>query len=384
MTSRIIGRGLWALAAALFFSLTAAAANGSLLPVDAIGLSQVQSLFPNLDGRDDITGQSQRVAVIDTGIQLNHPALGSSTVVAGINYAAGATYGSTTPSQYADQNGHATFVAGVIGSRDPSRLGVAPGVEFVSVRALASDGTGAFSDIAKSLEWVVTNATSLNITAVNLSMGSSTLYTSPAGVPTYSTYNRIAAAFSTLKNMNIVIAVASGNNGSSTSMSLPAIMDNIISVGATDTTDHIASYSNRNQYLELLAPGSSLNSLTLNSGYATGSGTSYAAPIVAGSAMLLRELYSQFTDNLAGKFSSYEERVLSLLQSTSDQIIDPATGRSYDRIDLLAAVNAVYAEFGQQTSVPEPASIALFALGSFMLIRRRKYHTELIQAGAER
>ncbi|MFA7237608.1 MAG: S8 family serine peptidase, partial [Phycisphaeraceae bacterium] len=221
-------------------------------------------------------------------------------------------------------------------------------------------------------------------TAVNLSMGSSTLYTSPAGVPTYSTYNRIAAAFSTLKNMNIVIAVASGNNGSSTSMSLPAIMDNIISVGATDTTDHIASYSNRNQYLELLAPGSSLNSLTLNSGYATGSGTSYAAPIVAGSAMLLRELYSQFTDNLAGKFSSYEERVLSLLQSTSDQIIDPATGRSYDRIDLLAAVNAVYAEFGQQTSVPEPASIALFALGSFMLIRRRKYHTELIQAGAER
>ncbi|MFA7237222.1 MAG: S8 family serine peptidase, partial [Phycisphaeraceae bacterium] len=259
MTSRIIGRGLWALAAALFFSLTAAAANGSLLPVDAIGLSQVQSLFPNLDGRDDITGQSQRVAVIDTGIQLNHPALGSSTVVAGINYAAGATYGSTTPSQYADQNGHATFVAGVIGSRDPSRLGVAPGVEFVSVRALASDGTGAFSDIAKSLEWVVTNATSLNITAVNLSMGSSTLYTSPAGVPTYSTYNRIAAAFNTLKNMNIVVAVASGNSGSSTSMSLPAIMDNIISVGATDTTDQIASYSNRNQYLELLAPGSSLN-----------------------------------------------------------------------------------------------------------------------------
>ncbi len=366
---------LAAVAAALWFALSASPASSGTFGVGQVhGVSAVAEALPTLDGANDFTGVAQRVAVIDTGIDFDHPGLGG-RVVAGRNMAANAPWGSTAPADFDDRNGHGTFVAGVIGSEDPDRPGLAPAAEFVAVRVLAADGNGSLLDLALGLEWVAQNAAALNITTVNISIGVNSVFASPDDVPGWTSYRRIRDALDQLEAMNIVTAAAAGNDGSTEGLTAPAIFDAPISVGASNHSGGLAGFSNRNAELDLLAPGTSIRSLWKDGGVSVGSGTSFAAPQVAGTAVLLREVYEQFTTDLTGEFDSFTDRLVDLLQRTGVEVFDPASELTFQQIDLYAAVAEVHAEFNVPLpgpAVPEPATLAVFALGLAVLAGKRR------------
>jgi len=255
----------------------------------------------------------------------------------------------------------------VIASQDTARPGVAPNVEIISVRVAASNGQASFSDIAYGLEWVVANASSLNITTVNLSYGSSTLYANENAVPDWTTNRRLRNAFANLKDQNIVSAVASGNDGSSTALNLPAIFDDVVSVGASNDDDTIWPSTNRNASLDLLAPAVGVGSLWKNGGSSYGSGTSYAAPVVAAASVLIRDAIEFFSDDIEGDFPTFQDRVIDLLQSTGQPVYDPASDLTFSRIDIDAALRQVYADYGAQVQVPEPGTVMLMIAGMIVI-----------------
>jgi len=230
--TRTLRLGLTVPASILSIAVFASSASGLVMVNDLIGAESARQTFPEVDGVHDFTGKVQRIAVVDTGVQYDHPSL-ADKVVDGVNFSASAPWGATLPSQFTDGHGHGTFIGGVIASRHTARPGVAPEVEIVSVRVGASNGQASFSDIAHGLEWVAEHAAALNITAVNLSFGSSTLFASQSEVPAWTTNRRLEAVFGALRSMNVVTAVASGNAGSTTGLSLPAVFDDVVAVGAT-------------------------------------------------------------------------------------------------------------------------------------------------------
>jgi len=356
MTRHMVRRGGIALFSAIVVALLTRPAGGVQFTAEHVGFNALRQNHPDLNAVNERTGEVQRVAVLDTGIDWQHPAL-ADRVVAGANFAANFTYGSEQPADFDDLNGHGTFVAGMLGSTDPNHPGLVDGVELVSVRVLAANGQGSFGDIARGLGWVIDHAEQLNITAVNLSLGSDTLFASPDDIPGFSTLNTIGQHFATLESMGLVTAVASGNDGSSTELNLPAIYEPVVSVGASTGNDNIANFTNRNPELELLAPGVGIQSLWNNGGIRTGSGTSFAAPVTTAAAVVLRDAYLRFTDDLAGDFDSFQDRLVDLLQRTGEPIHDPASDLTFARIDVAAATASIYEEFG--VAIPEPTTLMM-------------------------
>ncbi len=222
-----------------------------------IGLPQVDATYP-------YRGSGYSVAVIDTGIDYNNPALGGGwgkRVIAGYNFVAN----NTNPM---DDNGHGTHVAGIIGSSDATYTGIAPDVNFVALKVLDSTGSGTFGAVDEALQWVVAHQAQYHIVAVNMSLGSGNFTTNP--------YSYLESDFATLKSDGVFIAVASGNSfysvGSAQGLAYPAISPQVVSVGAvwdgnfgavswvsgardnTTAVDAIASFTQRSTGLDILAP----------------------------------------------------------------------------------------------------------------------------------
>ena len=129
------------------------------------------------------TGQGQTVVVIDTGIAYDHADLGGGygpgyRVVGGYDFSGTAA---NNPFDFGSMGGHGTAVAGIIGGSDPQHLGVAPGVDFVSLRVFDNNGNGSLNWVSEALQWVDANRNSFEypITTVNLSLGITSNSTSP-------------------------------------------------------------------------------------------------------------------------------------------------------------------------------------------------------------
>ena len=209
------------------------------------------------------TGDPVKVGVIDTGIDLKHPDL-KENIKGGYN----AINPSKSPN---DDNGHGTHVAGIIAALNNNIgvVGVGPKIDLYAIKVLNASGSGYLSDVIEGLQWAVSNG----MQVVNMSLGTSQ--------DVQSFHDAILSAY----EAGVTIVAAAGNTGGS--VIYPAAYPEVIAVSATDENDQIASFSSRGPEIDLAAPGVSIYSTYKGSTYKTLSGTSMAAPHVAGAAALL-------------------------------------------------------------------------------------------------
>ena len=231
------------------------------------------------------------VAVIDTGVDLDHPDLNVHT--------AGARNCATGRSAD-DGNGHGTHVAGTIGALDDEQgvVGVAPGARIWPVRVLNNNGSGSYSAIICGIDYVTANADRIEV--ANMSLGGSGADDGNCGNTNNDAMHR-AVCGSVAAGVTYV--VAAGNEASNAAGSVPAAYDEVITVSAladfnglpgggaaatcrSDVDDTFANFSNYGADVDLIAPGVCITSTWKGGGYDTISGTSMASPHVAGGAAL--------------------------------------------------------------------------------------------------
>ncbi len=201
--------------------------------------------------------------IIDTGIDLDHPDLN-------VNPSRGWNF--VTGTQNADDdNGHGTHCAGIVAAKDNliGVVGVAAGATVVPVKVLNRRGSGAYSTIIKGVDFVAANAQPDDV--ANMSLGG----------PYYLALNQ---AVETAAAKRIFFSLAAGNESTLASSKSPASAGgaNIYTISAMGNGDIWAYYSNYGDPIRYCAPGSSILSTYKGGGYATLSGTSMAAPHVAG------------------------------------------------------------------------------------------------------
>lgn len=212
------------------------------------------------------TGAGVDAYIIDTGILLNHADFAGRAV--GGYSAIGAV------TNYVDQNGHGTHVAGIVGG---STYGVAKNINLIAVRVLDATGAGSTAGVIKGVDWVTGHHTTRPAVA-NMSLGGGA---SAA----------LDLAVSNAIKDGVVMCVAAGNSSADAGRSSPARVATAITVGATgayptlgSNYDVFASYSNYGSVVDVFAPGTSIMSAYIpnNTSTAILSGTSMATPYVAG------------------------------------------------------------------------------------------------------
>ena len=206
------------------------------------------------------------IAIVDSGVQPDHPDL-KAKLVAGYDF----VQDDNDPS---DAIGHGTHVAGIAAAATNNAQGVAgacPECRLMPVRVIGPTGTGFVSDIARGITYAADNGARV----INLSLGGSGSQTLQRAVD----YAWSKGAF---------LTCAAGNAGtSSTGNAYPAAYGACLAVAATTSADARASYSNYGMWVDVAAPGDAIFSTYSGGGYRYQSGTSMAAPHVAGLAGLL-------------------------------------------------------------------------------------------------
>jgi subtilisin family serine protease len=208
-------------------------------------------------------GTYVRAYVIDSGIRASHQDFGG-RVLAG---ATAINDGRGTD----DCNGHGTHVAGTIGG---ATWGIAKGVRLVPVRVFGCTGGSSNSTIIAGIDWVTKNH--VKPAVANMSLGG------PASTS-------IDDATKNLNNAGVTVVVAAGNDNADACNYSPARVSVAITVGSTTSSDYRSSFSNYGSCVNIFAPGSSIKSAWITSDTSTNtiSGTSMAAPHVAGAAVLV-------------------------------------------------------------------------------------------------
>ncbi len=233
------------------------------------------------------------VAVIDTGVDLDHPDLNV--------HAAGAKNCSTGSSAN-DGNGHGTHVAGTVGAIDNTNgvVGMAPGARIWPVRVLNNSGSGTFSSIVCGIDFVTANASQIEV--ANMSLGGVGTDDGNCGNTNNDAMHKAICASVAA---GVTYVVAAGNESDDAANHVPAAYDEVITVSAladfngqpgggaastcrSDVDDTFANFSNYGADVDIIAPGVCINSTWMRGGYNTISGTSMASPHVAGGAALYK------------------------------------------------------------------------------------------------
>jgi subtilisin family serine protease len=216
-------------------------------------------------GSTPYTG-SHIVFILDTGIELDHPDLNVSTNKAFTAFTKG------KDANFTDYNGHGTHVAGTVGAINNTIgvVGVAPGVALVPIKVLDSRGSGTMSGVIAGVDHVARVASSGDVANMSLGGGVSTL---------------LDDAVQKLASTGVKVVIAAGNSGTNAINTSPARVNhpNAYTISAMNSSDVFASFSNYgNPPIRYCAPGVNIYSTWIGKSYNTISGTSMAAPHVAG------------------------------------------------------------------------------------------------------
>ncbi len=285
-----------------------------------------------------LTGKDIGVCVIDTGINQSNPYL---NVIGGYDFV-------NNDANPMDDHGHGTSVAGVIRSNHSINRGIATKSNLIAVKVLNNTGSGFTSTIAAGIDWCVTNKDIYNISIISMSLGTITNVYTPSTNPLTYEPSLINAY-----NNNIAVVASSGNAGSTTGISYPAVSPYVISVGATwdanhtanytftsgsfsctdvaPHTDKVTCYSNRASFLNIMAPGSRITTNYIGGGFVISTGTSFAAPHVSGVIAQMLQRNKELTPYM----------IKSILTSNADSVTDTVTSSTYPRLNSLKSIRAV-------------------------------------------
>ncbi|MEB3298400.1 MAG: S8 family serine peptidase [Candidatus Sericytochromatia bacterium] len=266
-----------------------------------------------------------RVGVVDTGVERGHEDLQGDRIEAGPNLV-------QPGREPEDDVGHGSHVAGTIGATAHNSLGIAGvawGARVVGVKVLGADGSGSVEDIAAGIR----AATAAGVRVLNLSLGGG------------QSSRLLAEAVAEAIRRDIVVVAAAGNDGDSR-LTYPAALPGVLAVGSTDRQDRRSSFSNHGSFVRVAAPGSDILS-TAGGGYKAYSGTSMAAPHVAGAAALIRSVRPDLP----------APKVIELLLASTSRASGFAG--SMPRLDVAQALTlARQAEPGTQPNTPPDPSPA--------------------------
>ncbi len=241
-------------------------------------------------------GAGVLVAILDTGAELNHPAL-AGRVAGGWDFISGDADPTDQPDGIDNDGdglidearGHGTHVAGIVAR-------TAPDARLLIVRVLDADGRGDMLSVASGIRWAIDHGARV----INLSLGMLR--------PSEAIENLLAQA----EANGIVCVTSAGNWGADDPVEYPASSPHAVAVAAVDADRHAATFTSHGSFVSLSAPGVAIRSAYFGGRYVLWSGTSMAAPFVSGAAALLLSLHplwnrQQVMDRLAATAVSLDE-----------------------------------------------------------------------------
>ncbi len=293
------------------------------------------------------TGAGQAVAVLDTGVERNHPFLAGKVIAEACFSTTSAQNGTTSacPNGQSTQTGtgaatpcsgqgceHGTHCAGISAGKGTGFSGVAKEAAIIAVQVFSNTSSGGAtsftSDDIAALDWVYQQRNSFGtpVASINMSLGGGQFYSACDGDSP-----AMKQAIDNLRAVGIATVIASGNNGWADSISHPACVSSGVAIGSTTKFDGISSFSNSSSLLKLLAPGSDINSSVTGGAFEEKSGTSMATPHVAGAWAVLK----------SKKPSATVDEVLAAFTSTGLSITDGRNGLARPRIRVDQAAAAL-------------------------------------------
>lgn len=349
-------------------------------------------------------GTNQTVVILDTGIDANHSFFGQRVVTEACFSNAGGDGGGVTlcPNGEISQRGpgaadakvsacnggelcnHGTHVAGIAAGKGQNFDGVARGANIVAIQVFtrfegATCGGSScvlsyVSDQLNALQHIHTTLlTGHNVASVNMSLGGGN-FTDQSECD--SSNNALKSAIDQLRSMNVPTIISAGNAGLTNGIAAPACISSAIAVGSTENNDTISSFSNMHEMVDLLAPGSSINSSFVGGGFSQLSGTSMSAPHVAGAWAILKEIDPE----------AKVDDIFGVLEQTSLLVTDTRTTEpiSKPRIKLQLAALIIEGEGQIATAVTlnqlnahpaplhlPPNLLLLLIAGAALIISRR-------------
>lgn len=292
----------------------------------------------------NLTGKGQTICIIDTGVNYTHPDLGG-CFGAGCKVIGGWDFvnGDNNPM---DDNGHGTHVSG-IAAANGTLTGIAPEANLVVIKALDSGGSGNSIDVAKAIDWCVTNSSLYNISVISMSLAADCNNYPSLCFASYCDGmiggDTILASLNAAVAKNITVVMAAGNNNNWTALPYPSCYRNATAITAFTKNDGITNYANRDSNVQLGAiggdnsglAGHDVNSTWFNGGYYAIAGTSMATPQIAGAVAIIRQLLL-----LTNQYRT-SAQIVDTLNATGKPIYDNKALRTYSRLNIYSAISSL-------------------------------------------